>query len=1118
MSSRSPVGRLNQFLKRFASGVGRRRRPRAELTQEAAEASAAALYMLMFGRAPDSGVDLAARAAMAWSEALGEMMASEAFQEKTLDALAAGRPFPQLRLGVAPPPDLLRDAAALAEPAREKARGRNGRSSPSASEADWAARIAGPFDDWPAFFAALLSDRPPAPHEGPWRAALSVLPVDAREAFSDRVARARMGALSPPNGAYVLAAELAGPRRVTGAARLLGATPRRATLQVRDGWSREARASARLMAESGAPIDFTLTLDAPYDPAAGPLLLEVAERAGAVALGPPLRLEATLPEAAMRRRLSAAAAAARNGDVAELDRRIDALRRTAPFSPESWSVAVEVAMWRGDRAGAERLVEALKETANAISGANAKTLRAAAGRLAERLEASARATVATAAERLKEPETSPTIGLEMARRFAAPSAIAAWLSGLPTPTRRRALALIAEKGAFPAHRTLLAHLSPEIAPEASPWEALAAARLAQADERVETAIAWVRAALKRTPPSVHTAASDIGAAIAAFCEGVDAPAAADIASDLLAELDQNALSSASEGLSTDDALRLARLERRLCDHDPLRAPDRLKMAASAAKRAGLRALAIDPTDLSARLVTAGALSTMGQDAAASATLRGMSGPEGAPDATAAEGGEATPDRLAADLLAVEERAGHASAVIELTASVVSPALPPDDPIDAAAAAYRLRALRTLERLDEALSLASRCVGSSDPSTRREAILTVFFGGDFARAEALAEVMLSERPRDKRMRLIAAAAAIERGESARAEAMLDIFERHHGPVAGAALADPLALEARLMRCAVDRSFGREDGCVDHLNRIFDALGAQRLRRRGSASFGPDGLEPTDAERSDRAAHIGPAPRLDGPLVSVVMTAYNAAGTIETAARSILAQNYRDLELIIVDDGSLDSTPEKLRALAAEDDRVRLLRKTINEGVYVAKNQGLLEARGVYAAFQDADDWSHPDRIGKTVAALEAAPWLIGAASDWMRMTTDGRLIIRATAEIAQPSPVSLMIRREPALRRVGFFDSVRIGADLEFSQRLDAVFGPGSVARLRWPLMIGRAHPQALSADPTSGLTRTGSSPPRRVYQSAATEWRRRIQASQCSGFMPFPQTTRPFPAPATILP
>ncbi len=95
------------------------------------------------------------------------------------------------------------------------------------------------------------------------------------------------------------------------------------------------------------------------------------------------------------------------------------------------------------------------------------------------------------------------------------------------------------------------------------------------------------------------------------------------------------------------------------------------------------------------------------------------------------------------------------------------------------------------------------------------------------------------------------------------------------------------------------------------------------------------------------------------VSVVMPAYNAAGSVGDAAKSILGQTEADLELIIVDDGSTDATPDVLRELAV-DPRVRLERIS-HAGVVAANNHGAKLAEGRYIARMDADDWAYPQRI-------------------------------------------------------------------------------------------------------------------------------------------------------------
>ena len=96
----------------------------------------------------------------------------------------------------------------------------------------------------------------------------------------------------------------------------------------------------------------------------------------------------------------------------------------------------------------------------------------------------------------------------------------------------------------------------------------------------------------------------------------------------------------------------------------------------------------------------------------------------------------------------------------------------------------------------------------------------------------------------------------------------------------------------------------------------------------------------------------AARGDGPTFSVVMPAYNAERTIDSAIRSVFAQTRGDFELIVVDDGSRDGTLERIRAYEA-DPRLHLLRRA-NEGPGAARNAGIRHARGRYVSFLDSDD--------------------------------------------------------------------------------------------------------------------------------------------------------------------
>ncbi|WP_426958167.1 glycosyltransferase family 2 protein [Muricoccus radiodurans] len=125
----------------------------------------------------------------------------------------------------------------------------------------------------------------------------------------------------------------------------------------------------------------------------------------------------------------------------------------------------------------------------------------------------------------------------------------------------------------------------------------------------------------------------------------------------------------------------------------------------------------------------------------------------------------------------------------------------------------------------------------------------------------------------------------------------------------------------------------------------------------------------------------------PHVTVLMPVRDGAAHVAQAVRSILGQSWRDLELLVVDDGSRDATPRILSELAAADSRMRVLPGPAR-GIAPALNRGLSEARGSVLARMDADDVAHPDRLARQVAALDAAPEVVVVGSAWRVIGPDG----------------------------------------------------------------------------------------------------------------------------------
>lgn len=114
----------------------------------------------------------------------------------------------------------------------------------------------------------------------------------------------------------------------------------------------------------------------------------------------------------------------------------------------------------------------------------------------------------------------------------------------------------------------------------------------------------------------------------------------------------------------------------------------------------------------------------------------------------------------------------------------------------------------------------------------------------------------------------------------------------------------------------------------------------------------------------------SPSIPPPVVTVVIPAYNAQATLAETLESALAQTCREIEVIVVDDGSTDQTSALVAAYAARDGRVRLSAQT-NGGVARARNTGVAQARGAFVAPLDADDLWRPDKLERQLKALQAA---------------------------------------------------------------------------------------------------------------------------------------------------
>jgi GT2 family glycosyltransferase len=157
----------------------------------------------------------------------------------------------------------------------------------------------------------------------------------------------------------------------------------------------------------------------------------------------------------------------------------------------------------------------------------------------------------------------------------------------------------------------------------------------------------------------------------------------------------------------------------------------------------------------------------------------------------------------------------------------------------------------------------------------------------------------------------------------------------------------------------------------------------------------------------------------PRFSVVVPLHNKARYIGGTLSSVLAQSFRDFEVVVVDNGSTDDGPAIVEGLQRWDRRIRLVRQA-NAGVSMARNRGIDEARGEWVAFLDADDWQHPDYLACLAAVLQAQPRAEALATRFIEFTDDGGA--PPPWEVASGAPAVELITDLPArwMRGASFF--------------------------------------------------------------------------------------------------
>ncbi|MEO1622225.1 MAG: glycosyltransferase family A protein [Cyanobacteria bacterium J06632_3] len=185
----------------------------------------------------------------------------------------------------------------------------------------------------------------------------------------------------------------------------------------------------------------------------------------------------------------------------------------------------------------------------------------------------------------------------------------------------------------------------------------------------------------------------------------------------------------------------------------------------------------------------------------------------------------------------------------------------------------------------------------------------------------------------------------------------------------------------------------------------------------------------------------------PSITAVIPAYNAAAYLPATIQSVIDQSWSDWELLVIDDGSTDETPDIVRRFSAKDSRVRLIRKE-NGGVSSARNLGAQKARSSLVAFLDADDRWLADKLECHVAYMRSHPHVGVSFARVEFITAEGQSTQKLTNNIvSQLSPhdffytnptvtTSNMVIRKGLFEAMGGFDrSMQYNEDVDLLLRI-----------------------------------------------------------------------------------
>ncbi len=217
----------------------------------------------------------------------------------------------------------------------------------------------------------------------------------------------------------------------------------------------------------------------------------------------------------------------------------------------------------------------------------------------------------------------------------------------------------------------------------------------------------------------------------------------------------------------------------------------------------------------------------------------------------------------------------------------------------------------------------------------------------------------------------------------------------------------------------------------------------------------------------------------PIVTIIIPCYNQGKFLGESIDSALKQTYPHVQVIVVDDGSTDTTPEVARSYG---DRIRLIRKE-NEGRAVARNTGILEAEGDWLLFLDSDDYLRLDAVEKHIEALSARPSGVVFHSGWQSVDISGKVFNEDNPQPLDTDPFhgliaglcphvgAVMVQRS-VFATAGIFDE-RVVPQEDWDMWLRLAAAGCEFVSVRGSLSTYRRHPGSTTLSSSARMARQG---------------------------------------------